>query len=197
MGKVGTSLTGNPAHSCYEDFTFDKKKGCLSGASDDFMYDHVGVFSWTTEFWDVVAAATGHRASTHIWYVGPTVEENLAIARWADANAPDLYCAWRAFDHPQLGAVELGGPNYFRLVTNPPEHLLRKEVAPHADFAIYQVTLTCRQPRLPLFIASLIVDVLVCYRPCSLPSWRYYWPKPFMWAPILWTPQAKRSTYGV
>ena len=138
IGAAGTTLTGNPVHSCYEDFTFDKKD-LMSGASDDFMYDHCGVYSWTTEFWDPIYAATGHRASTKVWYLGPTVEESLALAAWADVNAPDLYVAWREVQHPQLGTVELGGPNEFKLVTNPPPHLIKKEVAPHADFAIYQV----------------------------------------------------------
>jgi hypothetical protein len=111
----------------------------MSGAADDFMYEHLGVFSWTTEFWDVIYAATGHRASTKIWYHGPTVEEQLAIAKWADVNAPDLYKNWTHFDHPQLGDIEIGGPNEFSLVTNPPLHLLKAEVVPHAQFAVHQV----------------------------------------------------------
>ena len=78
------------------------------------MYEHYGVFSWTTEFWDVVHAATGHYADTKLWYLGNTVEESLAIAQWASANAPELFQGWKPFDHPQLGLVEIGGPNGFR-----------------------------------------------------------------------------------
>ena len=58
LGEIGTRLTGYPVHSVFEDFTFDKAV-TMSGAADDWAYEHLGVFSWTTEFWDVVEAATG------------------------------------------------------------------------------------------------------------------------------------------
>lgn len=106
---------------------------------DDFMYEHYGVFSWTTEFWDVVHAATGHHADTKLWYLGNTVEESLAIARWASTNAPELFQGWTPFEHPQLGPVEIGGPNEFKLFTNPPPSFIKNEVAPHAQFAVHQV----------------------------------------------------------
>ena len=136
LSEVGTEMTGYPAHSVYEDFTWDKSD-TMSGAADDWMYEHLGVYSWTTEFWDVVFAATGHHASTHIWYVGPTVEELLAIAKWSDQHG-EYWFPWRPFDHPQLGPVEIGGADWFRLSTNAPPPLLEAEVAPHARFAVHQ-----------------------------------------------------------
>lgn len=60
LGEKGTELTGCPAYQCFEDFTFDKKD-CMSGAADDFVYKHLGIYGWTTEFWDVIHEATGHR----------------------------------------------------------------------------------------------------------------------------------------
>src|SRR4051794_1297119 len=83
LGKRGTELTTYPVHSVFEDFTWDKTD-TMSGAGDDWAYEHLGVFAWTTEFWDVIFAATGERGSTDIWYVGPTPEQELAIARWSD-----------------------------------------------------------------------------------------------------------------
>ena len=136
LSTVGTAITGYPAHSVYEDFTWDKSD-TMSGAADDWMYEHLGVYSWTTEFWDVVHAATGHHASTHIWYVGPTTEEELAIAQWSDLHG-EYYHPWRPFDHPQLGPVEIGGADWFHLSTNAPGALLEAEVAPHAQFAVHQ-----------------------------------------------------------
>lgn len=64
----------------------------------------------------------------HFRYLGPTVEEELAIAAWADANAPGSYVSWYPYTHPQLGEVELGGADGFRLLSNPPAHLLKAEV---------------------------------------------------------------------
>ena len=137
MGARGTAATGYPVHSVYEDFTLDPSE-TMSGASDDWAYEHLGVFGWTTEFWDIVHAATGTKQSTHFWYTGPTDDEALAVLRWCDANHPDGYVDWYEFDHPQLGPVELGGWNDLTTWTNPPAHLLAAEVTPHADFAIHQ-----------------------------------------------------------
>ena len=137
MAERGTELTGYPAHSVYEDFTWDPSE-TMSGAADDWAYEHLGVYGWTTEFWDVVHAATGTKQSTHFWYTGPSEEEALAVLRWCDENHPDGYVDWTPFDHPQLGPVEIGGWDTLTTWTNPPPHLLRDEVAGHADFAVFQ-----------------------------------------------------------
>jgi len=136
LGRRGTALTTYPVHSVFEDFTWDKSD-TMSGAADDWAYDHLGVFGWTTEFWDVVHAATGERGSTDIWYVGPTPEQELAIARWSDQYG-EYVVPWYPFDHPQLGQVEIGGFDWFRVLSNPPLTLLADEVRPHAEFAVHQ-----------------------------------------------------------
>ena len=137
LAEVGTALTGYPAHSVFEDFTWDASV-TMSGAADDWMYEHRGVFGWTTEFWDVVERATGTKQSTHFWYTGPTDAEALAVLRWSDEHHPAGHVDWYPFDHPQLGAIELGGWDDLTTFTNPPGHLLRAEVAPHADVVVHQ-----------------------------------------------------------
>ncbi len=136
LGARGTALTSYPVHSVYEDFTWDKND-TMSGAADDWAYEHLGVFGWTTEFWDVIHAATGVRSRTDTWYLGPSVEEELAVARWSDQYG-DFYVPWAAFDHPQLGPVEIGGMDWIRLFVNPPLPLLVDEIRPHAEFAVFQ-----------------------------------------------------------
>ena len=137
LGEVGTRLTGYPVHSVFEDFTWDKAV-TMSGAADDWAYEHLGVFAWTTEFWDVVEAATGAKQSSEFWYVGPTDDQALAVLHWADQHAPGEFVPWYPFEHPQLGLVELGGWPYVGIWTNPPPSLLRAEVVGHADFAVAQ-----------------------------------------------------------
>jgi hypothetical protein len=111
----------------------------MSGAADDWAYDHLGVYSWTTEFWDPVAVATGTRAPAESWITGPTADQELALLRWADEHHPgEMFIEWYPFDHPQLGPVELGGWNWLYSWTNPPPGRLLSEVAPHADFAVFQ-----------------------------------------------------------
>ena len=137
LGEQGTALTGYPVHSVHEDFTWDKAD-VMSGAADDWAYEHFGVFSWTTEFWDAVFAATGTKQSSDFWYFGPTDAQALAVLRWVDEHAPDQFVDWYPFEHPQLGPVELGGWHYLGVWSNPPPALLRAEVAPHAAFAVAQ-----------------------------------------------------------
>jgi hypothetical protein len=150
LGKVGTDLTTYPVHSVYEDLTWDKSD-TMSGAGDDWAYDHLGVISWTTEFWDAIFAATGDHSPTDIWYVGPTPEQELAVCRWSDTHAPGSYSNWYSFDHPQLGKIELGGADGFRIWGNAPPSRLHNEVAPHAKFAVYQALAS---PRLEIKLAD-------------------------------------------
>ncbi len=141
LAAIGTELTGYPSHSVYEDFTWDPTD-TMSGASDDWAYEHLGIFGWTTEFWDIVHAATGEKQSTHFWYTGPTDAERLAVLGWLDEHSTDDptrgFVDWYPFDHPQLGSVELGGWNSLYSWTNPPPSRLLAEVDGHADFAVAQ-----------------------------------------------------------
>jgi len=45
--------------------------------------------------------------------------------------------AWHPFNHPQLGAVEIGGFDLIRYWYNIPFDRLQKEVAPHSDWLVY------------------------------------------------------------
>ncbi|HRE00931.1 MAG TPA: M14 family metallopeptidase, partial [Ilumatobacteraceae bacterium] len=136
LGERGTALTDYKVHSVFEDFTWDKSE-TMSGAADDWAYEHLGLYGWTTEFWDAAYRATGTRSSTDVWYLGPTVDEELAIARWSDQHGTYFH-PWRAFDHPQLGPVEIGGCDWFHVVTNAPLPVLVDEIRPHAEFAVHQ-----------------------------------------------------------
>jgi len=137
LGVQAEAATGYPTHSVYEDFTWDYAD-IMSGAADDWAYEHLGIYSWTTEFWDVIHAATGTKSSTKIWYTGPTDDEALAVLRWVDQHSPSGYVPWTAFEHPQLGSVEIGGWDDLHVWTNPPPSLLAAEVDGHPDVAVHQ-----------------------------------------------------------
>lgn len=137
LSKQAERATGYPTHSVYEDFTWDRSE-LMSGAADDWAYEHLGIFAWTTEFWDVVHTATGTKQSTMFWYTGPTPDEALAVLRWVDQNVSGGYADWQPFEHPQLGAIEIGGWDDLHVWTNPPPAFLAAEVAGHAEVAIHQ-----------------------------------------------------------
>jgi hypothetical protein len=160
LGRRATELTGYPVHALYEDFTWDKSQ-LMSGAADDWAYDHLGVYSWTTEFWDVIAAATGERAHKDIWVTGPTREQELGVLRWVETHHPELYVDWYPFDHPQLGPIELGGWDVLRTWWNPPPSRLAAEVAGHADFAVFQA-----------LVAPCLAIVLADAEPLTDGAWR-------------------------
>lgn len=82
FGEHSTPLTSYPVHSVYEDLTWDKSR-VMGGAGDDWAYDHLGVYSWTTEFWDAIYRATGEHSPTDVWYVGPTPRKTLRCASGA------------------------------------------------------------------------------------------------------------------
>lgn len=137
LGHQAEAAAGYPVHSVYEDFTWDYAD-VMSGAADDWAYEHLGIYSWTTEFWDVVHAATGTKSSTKIWYTGPTDAEALAVLRWVDQHSPSGFVEWTAFDHPQLGSVEIGGWDSLNVWVNPPPSFLAAEIEGHGDVAIHQ-----------------------------------------------------------
>jgi len=150
FGEHSTPLTSYRVHSVYEDLTWDKSR-VMGGAGDDWAYDHLGVYSWTTEFWDAIYRATGEHSPTDVWYVGPTPAQDLAVCRWSDTNAPGSYVDWYPFEHPQLGSIELGGINALYIWTNAPASQLKNEVAPHAEVAVYQAMAS---PRLEIKLAD-------------------------------------------
>ena len=137
LGARGEALTSYTVHSVFEDFTFDKSD-TMSGAADDWAYEHLGVYGWTTEFWDVIHRATGKKPGTHIWYTGPTPAEEQAVYEWAQQHHPEAYADWVPFDHPQLGRVEIGGWDEVFFWGNAPASRLHDEVRPHAEFAVFQ-----------------------------------------------------------
>ncbi|MDP9351780.1 MAG: M14 family metallopeptidase, partial [Chloroflexota bacterium] len=50
IGDKGTEETGYPNISVYHEFRYHPKQ-FIRGGFDDWMYDHLGVFSWTVEIW--------------------------------------------------------------------------------------------------------------------------------------------------
>ncbi|HEX6386785.1 MAG TPA: M14 family metallopeptidase, partial [Anaerolineae bacterium] len=56
LGEKAKELTGYPAVSVYHDFK-DDPKDYIKGTFDDWMYEYVGVYGWTTEIWSIIDQA--------------------------------------------------------------------------------------------------------------------------------------------
>jgi hypothetical protein len=135
MGNEATRITGYPAISIFHDFKYDPKL-VIKGGDIDWVYDHLGVFAWVTEFWS--PQRTAGLADYHFidWLREHPPADDLALIALAD-ELGEGYVDWYPFDHPQLGAVELGGWDLVRFWFNPPLSRLEQEVMPHADLALF------------------------------------------------------------
>lgn len=136
IAKRGSELTGYPNLSVYHDFRYHPKE-ITTGAFDDWVYSHLGIFAFTVELWDIVGRA-GIKERKYIeWFRDHPHEEDLKILKWADENAAEgAYVDWYEYDHPQLGLIELGGWNNFYTWRNPPQHFMGEEAERNIPFAL-------------------------------------------------------------
>lgn len=144
IGERATKFTGYPAKSVFHDFKYEPKQ-VIRGGSDDWLYDHIGVYAWTTEFWSPQQQIGLKDYHFIEWYRDHPLEDDLKLLKWNDEVLKGQgYVDWYPFEHPQLGPVELGGWDQMYSWTNPPAELLEKEIAPHSDFAIFHLLISPR-----------------------------------------------------
>ena len=135
LGDIATELTGYPSISGYHDFRYHPES-VIKGVGTDWAYDHLGVYAWTTEFWNALRAAGLEDSHPLEWYRIHPLDEELQLLAWVDDHVPGGYVDWYEYDHPQLGRVELGGWHSELVFRNPPAHLLEAEVEPHTTLAL-------------------------------------------------------------
>jgi murein tripeptide amidase MpaA len=136
IGQIGTDITGYRCVSTFHDFKYHPKE-VTTGAFDDWMYDHLGVFTYTIELWDLPTEAGIKDRKFIEWYRDHPHEEDLQILKWAEEHGDEqAYVDWYEFEHPQLGKVELGGWNFMYTWRNPPLDFLAQEASRNAPFAL-------------------------------------------------------------
>lgn len=139
IGQKGTDITGYPHISVFHEFLYHPGQ-YISGAFDDWMYDHRGVFAWTVEIWSPQRQAGIEEYKFIDWYREHPIEDDFKMLKWSDdVLAGKGYVTWYPFEHPQLGPVELGGWDSEYSWRNPPPQFLEKEIAPLADWAIWHL----------------------------------------------------------
>jgi murein tripeptide amidase MpaA len=136
IGELGTKITGYRCVSTFHDFKYHPKQ-VTTGAFDDWMYDHLGVFTYTIELWDLPSEAGIKDRNWIEWWRDHPHEEDLQILKWVDEHAAtDAYVEWQPYEHPQLGRVELGGWNTMYTWRNPPLDFIESEVKKHYPFML-------------------------------------------------------------
>ncbi|MDQ3397080.1 MAG: M14 family metallopeptidase [Deinococcota bacterium] len=151
IGDRGTAMTGYPNVSVFHDFKYHPKE-VITGALDDWLYDHLGLFAWTVEIWSPQRQAGIADYKYIDWYREHSLEDDLKMLKWSDEVLDGKgYVDWYAFDHPQLGEVELGGWDAQYAFRNPPPEFLERELALFPDWLVWHLLIS---PRLELFEAG-------------------------------------------
>ena len=150
VGAKGTELTGYPNISVYHEFRYHPKS--VIGGAFDWIYDHLGMFSWVVEIWSPMREAGIEKYLYIDWFREHPIEDDLKLFRWSEEKLGGAaHIPWKPFDHPQLGPVEIGGWNRFHAIGNPPLQLLEREVARFPKWLLWQALLS---PKLELVAAD-------------------------------------------
>jgi hypothetical protein len=73
------------------------------------------------------------------WFRDHPPEDDLKLYAWSRDKLEGLaHIAWKAYDHPQLGKVEIGGWNRFHAFSNPPPALLERELRRFPRWLVWQ-----------------------------------------------------------
>jgi murein tripeptide amidase MpaA len=151
FSALGEQLTGYPAISIWHDFKYHPKE--IITGTQDWVYEHLGALFWVVELWspNKEAGITGYKWID--WYREHPVEDDLKLLAWSDqACAGQAYVDWRPFQHPQLGAVEIGGWDKMNFWRNPPPHLREREAA---RFPAWMTQIGLALPRLEVLRAEV------------------------------------------
>jgi murein tripeptide amidase MpaA len=152
IGAQGTQMTGYPNVSVFHDFKYHPKQ-ITTGGFDTWLYDHLGVFAWTVEIWSPQNQAGIEKYKFIDWYREHPLEDDLKLLKWNDEKLSGAgYVDWYAFQHPQLGEVELGGWDSLHMWTNPPAAFLEKELERFPDWLVWSALIS---PKLAVREASV------------------------------------------
>ena len=152
VGAKGTELTGYPNISVYHEFRYHPKD--VIGGAFDWIYDHLGMFSWVVEIWSPMREAGIEKYLYIDWFRDHPVEDDLKIFRWSEDKLGGLaHLGWKPFNHPELGPIEIGGWNRFHAFGNPPPQFLEREVARFPRWLLWQALLS---PKLELVTADAL-----------------------------------------
>ncbi|HKS71027.1 MAG TPA: carboxypeptidase, partial [Ktedonobacterales bacterium] len=151
LGAKGTEITGYPNISTFHDFLYHPKE-VTTGAWDDWLVDHRGVFSWTVELWSPQRQAGITDYKYIDWGREHPFEDDLKLLTWSDEQLDGKgYVDWYPFEHPELGPVELGGWDSLYAFRNPPAKFLEREISPFPRWILFSALIS---PRLELREAS-------------------------------------------
>ena len=129
LGAWAEELTGYPMVSGCEEFLYEPDTP-LHGDLTDYAYHQRGAVAYVVELWDLFKQVGFERKKRFVDnYAQLTRGGHARIAVWdRDKNAGRVVRPWRAFKHPQLGDVEVGGIDPRVGMWNPPPEEMPRDL---------------------------------------------------------------------
>lgn len=117
----GSAFAGYPTGSIFNEFLYQAETP-LRGELTQYAYAQQGALSYVCELWDLLAKAGLEVRRPFVDNMfRRTRADYERLARWdSEHNQGRVFVPWRAFVHPQIGAVEVGGYDPLVGITNPP-----------------------------------------------------------------------------
>jgi hypothetical protein len=117
----GDRFTSYPTVSGFEEFTYQPNRP-IFGDLIDYAYHQRGCIAYVCELWDLFEQAGLERPKRFVdRYTKLDRDDIEKIYRWDhEHNEGRMAGTWRPFEHPQLGRVEVGGPDTRIGMWNPP-----------------------------------------------------------------------------
>jgi murein tripeptide amidase MpaA len=157
LGRKGEELTGYPAISVWHDYQYYPNQ-YISGTFD-WIYEHLGRLTWTIEIWNPKQAAGIDNKEWIHWFRDHPIGDDLKIYSWAKQFAPgEGHVDWKPFEHPQLGAVEIGGWQRMAVFVNPPPALREAEIARFPKWLVWMNLVGPKLELRELQVSSLGAD---------------------------------------
>jgi hypothetical protein len=123
LGAKYTETTGRPVEPSSTDSVMHRY-GTLIG----WAYEDRGIIGWVPEYWPGISADDNSDGST----------SDLERLRFNDAGlGGKFFIAWKPYDHPQFGDIEIGGWKSRFISQNPPPELLEKECSLQIPWILY------------------------------------------------------------
>ncbi len=118
-------LTGYPTVSGYHEFLYEPEKP-IRGDLTDYAFHQRGALAYAVELWDLFRRIGMDVKKPFVdHYAHLTRKDHESLVKFdREHNEGRVFMPWRPFVHPQLGEVEIGGPEPLVGVSNPPYKLI-------------------------------------------------------------------------
>ena len=124
----------------------------MIGGTFDWLYEHLGMYSWVVEIWSPMREAGIEKYQYIDWFRDHPIDDDLKLYRWnATSSAASRTSRGSRSTIRSSGKIEIGGWNRFHAFRNPPPQFLERELARFPKWLLWQALTS---PKLELVAAE-------------------------------------------